>query len=98
MLYFACGFVTAFMTAFYVFRLISLTFYGKPRYDEAHVHPHESPAVMTIPLIILAVLSVVGGFIGIPHIIGTNLDGHFLDPVFVNATAVCCRASHCRID
>jgi NADH-quinone oxidoreductase subunit L len=78
---------TAFLTAFYVFRLISLTFYGMPRYDE-HVHPHESPAVMTVPLIILALLSIVGGFIGIPHIIGTNLVEHFLEPVFGNALAL----------
>lgn len=82
---FVIAVITAFLTAFYVFRLISLTFYGKPRYDEAHVHPHESPATMTVPLIILALLSVVGGFIGIPHVIGTNLIEHFLEPVFASA-------------
>jgi len=87
-LIFGIGMVTAFMTAYYVFRLISLTFYGKPRYDESHVHAHESPAVMTVPLIILAVLSVVGGFIGIPHIVGTNLVEHYLEPVFKNAWAI----------
>jgi NADH-quinone oxidoreductase subunit L len=85
---FAIGLASAFLTAFYIFRLISLTFYGKPRYDESHVHAHESPPVMTIPLIILAVLSVVGGFIGIPHIIGTNLVEHYLEPVFGNAWAL----------
>jgi NADH-quinone oxidoreductase subunit L len=85
---FGIGLLTAFMTAFYVFRLISLTFYGKPRYDEAHVHPHESPATMTIPLIILAVLSVVGGFIGMPHIIGHNYIEHWLEPVFTQALAI----------
>ncbi|MBZ0202764.1 MAG: NADH-quinone oxidoreductase subunit L, partial [Ignavibacteria bacterium] len=85
---FGIAVVTAFLTAFYVFRLISLTFYGKPRYDEAHVHPHESPATMTIPLIILAVLSVVGGFIGIPHIIGPNILEHFLEPVFASAWSI----------
>lgn len=85
---FAFGLLTAFMTAFYVFRLISLTFYCKPRYDEAHVHPHESPATMTIPLIILAVLSVVGGFIGMPHIIGHNYIEHWLEPVFTQALAI----------
>jgi NADH-quinone oxidoreductase subunit L len=84
---FGIAVLTAFLTAFYVFRLISLTFYGKPRYDE-HVHPHESPALMTVPLIILAILSVIGGFIGIPHIIGTNLIEHFLEPVFKNALAL----------
>lgn len=85
---FAIAVLTAFMTAFYVFRLISLTFYGKPRYDEAHVHPHESPAWMTVPLFILAVLSVVGGLIGIPHILGTNLIEHWLEPVFAPALAI----------
>ena len=85
---FGIAVLTAFMTAFYVFRLISLTFYGKPRYDEAHVHPHESPALMTVPLIILAVLSVVGGLIGIPHIVGTNLIEHWLEPVFAPALAL----------
>jgi len=85
---FAIAVLTAFMTAFYIFRLIGLTFYGKPRYDESHVHPHESPATMTIPLIILAVLSVVGGLIGIPHIIGPNLIEHFLEPVFASSWAI----------
>jgi NADH-quinone oxidoreductase subunit L len=85
---FGIAVLTAFMTAFYVWRLISLTFYGKPRYDESHVHPHESPALMTVPLIILAVLSVVGGFIGIPHIIGPNLIEHWLEPVFAPALAI----------
>jgi NADH-quinone oxidoreductase subunit L len=85
---FTVALASAFLTAFYVFRLIGLTFYGKPRYDEAHLHPHESPAVMTIPLIILAVLSIVGGLVGIPHIIGTNLVEHFLEPVFKGSWAV----------
>ncbi|MBI5402633.1 MAG: NADH-quinone oxidoreductase subunit L [Ignavibacteriae bacterium] len=75
--------ITAALTAFYMFRLIGLTFYGKPRYDEDHIHPHESPKVMTIPLIILAVLSAAGGFIGLPHYLGLpNLFDHWLDPVF----------------
>lgn len=85
---FAIAVLTAFMTAFYVWRLIALTFYGKPRYDEAHVHPHESPALMTFPLIILAILSVIGGFIGIPHIFGPNLIEHWLEPVFAPALAL----------
>ncbi len=85
---FAIAVLTAFLTAFYVWRLISLTFYGKPRYDEGHVHPHESPALMTFPLIILAVLSVIGGFIGLPHIFATNLIEHWLEPVFAPAWAI----------
>ncbi len=58
------GVVTAGMTAFYIFRVMFLTFFGEYR-GQAH-HPHESPPVMLIPLVILAALSVGGGFIGIP--------------------------------
>jgi NADH-quinone oxidoreductase subunit L len=52
------GVAAAFTTAFYMWRLTSLTFDGEERFDHHHVHPHESPATMTIPLIVLAVLSV----------------------------------------
>ena len=58
---------TALLTAFYMFGLVYLTFYGKERFGH-NKHPHESPKIMTIPLIILAVLSAIGGFIGIPVI------------------------------
>jgi len=61
------GAITAVLTAFYMTRLFSLTFFGTSRFDEKHVHPHESPITMTLPLMILAVLSVVGGFMGVPH-------------------------------
>jgi NADH-quinone oxidoreductase subunit L len=55
------------MTSFYMFRLLFLTFWGQERFDTHHVHPHESPPAMLIPLQVLAVLSVVGGFVvGIP--------------------------------
>jgi hypothetical protein len=57
------GTITAGMTAFYVFRAMFMTFFGEYR---GHEHPHESPAVITVPLAVLAVLSVVGGFIRIP--------------------------------
>jgi len=50
-----------------MFRLVTLTFEGKRRFDHHKVHPHEAPYTMTVPLIILAVLSIVGGFVGIPH-------------------------------
>ncbi len=60
------GMITAFLTAFYMTRLTCLTFWGKERFDKHHVHPHESPLLMTLPLMILAVLSIVGGFIGLP--------------------------------
>jgi NADH-quinone oxidoreductase subunit L len=79
--------ITAGFTAFYMFRLIGLTFFGKPRYD-SHIHPHESPSTMTIPLIILAILSVVGGFIGLPHILGYNVLEHRFEPVFKSAEMV----------
>ena len=70
----AAGALGATLTAFYMTRLMALTFWGKSRVPK-EVHPHESPAIMTIPLIVLAVLSVIGGWIGIPHVIGENL-GH----------------------
>ena len=58
--------VTAFLTACYVARMLALTFFGRPKYDTGHVHPHESPGSMTTPLILLAILSVVGGWVGLP--------------------------------
>ncbi len=72
--------VTAFLTAFYMFRLVFLTFYTRPRFDEAHLHPHESPWVMTIPLILLAIPTVLIGFVGVPPEKGRIQ--HFLEPVF----------------
>lgn len=69
------GAVTAACTAFYMTRLMALTFWGTSRVDKS-VHPHESPLTMTIPLMILGVLSVIGGWIGIPHVIGEVLPGH----------------------
>lgn len=71
-LFWLAGVIGAGMTAFYMTRLMALTFWGKSRVPK-EVHPHESPAVMTIPLIILAILSVVGGYIGIPHVLGHPL-------------------------
>ena len=75
----------ALMTAFYMFRLYGLTFLGNYRGHEDPAHPiHESPVAMTFPLIVLAVLSVVGGFIGIPAVFAENAHWleHFLAPVF----------------
>ena len=75
---------TALLTAFYMFRLIFLTFHGKERYDEQHVHVHESPGNMLAPLMILAVLSIVGGWLAAPAMLGTGPDyfEKFLQPVF----------------
>jgi NADH-quinone oxidoreductase subunit L len=77
------GLVTAGITAFYMFRLVYKTFYGEFRGGKNDEHIYESPYVMTIPLIILAVLSVIGGYIGIPAVIGGgNQFESFLEPVF----------------
>ena len=77
------GFITAGMTAFYMFRLVFMTFFGKSRVEhEAEHHLHESPSSMTVPLIILAFLSVVGGWIGWPEAIwGSDHFSKFLEPV-----------------
>ncbi|MGA7791527.1 MAG: NADH-quinone oxidoreductase subunit L [Candidatus Acidiferrales bacterium] len=76
------GVLTAGLTAFYMFRLLFLTFFGAPRYDEHHVHVHESPKNMTIPLIVLAVLSVCGGWMAAPQLLGgVNHFQQFLAPV-----------------
>lgn len=70
---FAIGLATAFLTAFYMTRLIALTFWGEPRKHD--VHAHESPANMTIPLIILAALSILAGYVALP---GMNCFHHFI--------------------
>lgn len=84
------GAITAMLTAFYMFRLVSLTFYGTERFDHHHVHPHESPSLMTVPLMILALLSVVGGYIGIPKVFSGehgNLFESWLEPIYAPAQA-----------
>lgn len=94
----ALGAAGAALTAFYMFRLVVLTFEGEPRWKlhDAHAgEPHEAPKVMTIPLIILAVLSIVGGFVGVPHVLGgANHIEHFLDPVFAAANDKIAAAPH----
>jgi NADH-quinone oxidoreductase subunit L len=84
--------LTAGLTAFYMFRLVSLTFWGNPRFKEHGdhaVHPHEAPATMTVPLIILAVLSIIGGWVGIPKALGGGLAiKQFLAPVFGRADVI----------
>jgi NADH-quinone oxidoreductase subunit L len=73
---------TAGLTAFYMFRLVSLAFYGGFRgTPEQEAHVHESPRSMTVPLVILAFLSIVGGWVGIPIIRGGDRIGEFLAPV-----------------
>ncbi len=88
-IYWYVGVFTAGLTAFYMFRLYATTFLGKFRgtYDQEH-HLHESPIAMTIPLIILATLSVIGGFVNVPEVLG----GHhqlqqYLSPVLLSEKA-----------
>ncbi len=76
--------IVSVLTAAYMFRLMYLAFYGEFRgTHHQQEHLHESPKTMTVPLIILAVLSTIGGFIGLPHLVG---DAHwlrnYLSPVF----------------
>jgi NADH-quinone oxidoreductase subunit L len=77
------------ITAFYMFRLVFLTFYGESRMDpEVERHVHESPWTMTLPLSLLAILSVIGGWIGIPAVLGgSNHFEHWLAPVFHQAAS-----------
>jgi NADH-quinone oxidoreductase subunit L len=92
--YWGIGLITAFITSFYMFRLLYMTFFGDYRGAKADAHghgshghdehghgePHESPMVMLVPLMILALLSLVGGLVGI----GNRFE-HFLAPVFGSA-------------
>lgn len=80
----ALGFAAAGLTAFYIFRQIFLVFYGSPRADP-HTQSlvHESPQVMVLPLIILAFLSLIGGSLGVPEVLGgSNRIEHWFEPVF----------------
>lgn len=84
------GAIAATCTAFYMTRLMCLTFWGSSRVP-SDVHPHESPLTMTIPLIVLAALSIVGGFVGVPHVLGEILPGnppHLLEKWFHGQIAV----------
>jgi len=81
--------IAAGMTAFYMFRALFMTFFGESRVDHhvAH-HVHESPKIMTVPLMVLAGLSLIGGYIGIPHVLGgANHIHEFLAPVLGGGAA-----------
>ena len=88
---YALGLFGALLTAFYMFRLYATTFKGSFRgtHDQEH-HLHESPAAITIPLIVLAILSVIGGYIGIPEFIlhGAHSLKDFLHPIFEQSYAI----------
>jgi NADH-quinone oxidoreductase subunit L len=88
------GAVAAIMTSFYMFRSLFMTFWGKSRVspDAAH-HLHESPPIMIVPLVVLAFLSLVGGFVGIPIFKGWNVFADFLAPAFAPATAILNKAA-----
>ncbi len=79
-LYWGVATVAALITAFYMFRAVFMTFHGEERFDHHKVHPHEAPWTMAAPLIILAVLSAVGGFVGFPIIEGAHKFKEFLAP------------------
>jgi NADH-quinone oxidoreductase subunit L len=88
--FYVVGVITAMLTSFYMFRMMYLTFWGKFRgtHDQEH-HLHESPPSMTIPLIVLAILSAIGGFIGVPAVMGGHHElGAYLAPVFEASTKI----------
>jgi NADH-quinone oxidoreductase subunit L len=78
----AFGVLTAGFTSFYMFRLVILTFHGSPRYTHDDVaHVHESPPSMLVPLVILAIFSIIAGYVGVPRILGgDNHIQQFLTP------------------
>jgi NADH-quinone oxidoreductase subunit L len=79
------GVLVAGMTAYYTFRMIFLVFHGEPRDKEAFDHAHEPPAVMTIPLVILAVGAAFAGVLNLPAIFGGSLNvSHWLAPSLVD--------------
>jgi NADH-quinone oxidoreductase subunit L len=90
------GACAAGMTAFYMFRLVFMTFYGEERLTHhAKHHLHESPIVITLPLMVLAVLSVIGGYVGVPAVLGgANRIHHYFEPVFGEASEKFHLAAH----
>ncbi|MGA7295625.1 MAG: NADH-quinone oxidoreductase subunit L [Terriglobales bacterium] len=84
------GYGTALMTAFYMFRLMYLTFYGPSRMShEVEHHVHESPKSMTVPLVILAICSLGAGWLSWPHSLGGSAHFEkFLEPVFAREAVV----------
>jgi NADH-quinone oxidoreductase subunit L len=84
------GTITAALTAFYAFRLLFVAFYGQPRLDKKiEKHVHESPPVMLVPMVLLAILAVLGGYIGLPRFLGLgNAIDEFLHPIFAASVHV----------
>ena len=94
------GTITAALTAFYAFRLLFVAFYGKPRMDKkTQRHLHESPPVMLVPMVILAVLAVLGGYIGLPRFLGLgNAIDEFLHPIFADSLVAAPHAEHVSVE
>jgi len=94
------GTLTAALTAFYAFRLLFVAFYGKPRMDKRTQRQlHESPPVMLVPMVILAVLAVLGGYIGLPRFVGLgNAIDEFLHPIFAGSLHAAPAADHTALE
>ena len=95
-IYYYIGLGGALMTAFYMFRLYAMTFMGTHRSDMNHHHPHESPMEMTVPLIVLAILATVGGFLGVPELFAPDSHwlSNFLAPVFKQSADIATEHAH----
>lgn len=90
-LFYGLGIITALLTAFYMFRMTYLTFYGESRVSsEKASHLHESPLVMTIPLIILSIGATVTGFLEVPHLFygGVRILTSYFGPVFIRGIEI----------
>ncbi|MDX2189784.1 MAG: NADH-quinone oxidoreductase subunit L [Bacteroidota bacterium] len=95
-IFWGLGVVGAMFTAFYMFRLLFLTFFGSFRgtHEQEH-HLHESPLSMTVPLMILAGLSVVGGFFNVPEVLGGNAAlANYFAPIFSDAQLIMTNEAH----
>jgi NADH-quinone oxidoreductase subunit L len=94
----AAALLTAGLTAFYMFRLVSMTFFGTFRgTKEQEAHIHESPRSMTVPLVVLAFLSVVGGYVGVPLLPGGDRIGEFLSPILLPLSGRAAEAHHAPV-
>lgn len=90
-LFYGLGIITALLTAFYMFRMTYLAFYGDSRASSHKTsHLHESPLVMTIPLVILSIGATITGFLEVPHFLfgGVNLLTHYFAPVFIRGIEI----------
>jgi NADH-quinone oxidoreductase subunit L len=91
--------IAAVFTAFYMFRLLYLTFYGKERFDPDKVHPHESPSTMTGVLWVLAILAIVGGFLNLPGFLHMpQLLHDWFHPVFASSAQILSDGHHAAHD